>query len=405
MSMGMSALPQQEPLHQQTIADWAATSVQMMAAKTRLAVARTHREDYDWLDKQFANLRDRFTWLSHQESESGAHLLHEYIEVLAPYLRQRGLHAELFHWCEAALRLGTAFQLPQAWFLLLPGECLNTLGRWNEATDSYRAAMKASEQGEARIHAEATLALARLLFNQGNYRVALQMMEEVKPFFLQTGDHEHWLVVRAETAAYHLNKGELDTALAMYLEIDQMRKEAGETDSTDHTLLMLGVVYRRKREYERAGMYLKQLLTRAEERQNQNAAATAAHHLGWLYLEQGNLLLARRLCGKALMLYERIGDTRGLSDAYEQLGCIALAEKQGAEALLHVQRALSIRRQLRNQQGTASCLRRMAMAHLTMHHPFTAFKMLGQSLLMYQRLGMMSRKRLITIFRELYRSL
>lgn len=251
-----------------------------MAARTRLTVARAHQEDHHWLDREFANLRTRFAWLSNQESKEAVRLLNEYIEVLAPYLRQHSLQGELLHWCEVALRIGEAGTLPRAWLLLLRGEALNALDRWNEATESYSAAIKASEQADAHIHAEATLALARLLFNQGDYSIALQMMESIKPFFLQTGDSEHWLAARAETAAYYLNKGEPDTALAIYLEIDRLRKEAGAIESTDHTLLMLGVVYCRKQDYRRANMYLQHLLARAEEQQRQNAAATAAHHLG-----------------------------------------------------------------------------------------------------------------------------
>lgn len=104
------------------------------------------------------------------------------------------------------------------------------------------------------------------------------------------------------------------------------------------------------------------------------------------------------------MLFERIGKMRCLSDVYEQLGCIALAEKQNTEALLHLQEALLMRRQLQNQQGIASCFRRLAIVHFSMQHLFTAVKMLGQSLIIYQRLGMLSRRRLITILHELIRS-
>jgi hypothetical protein len=91
------------------------------------------------------------------------------------------------------------------------------------------------------------------------------------------------------------------------------------------------------------------------------------------------------------MLYEEIGDERGLSDAYEQLGCIVLAAGQGVEAVPHMQRSLFMRRQLHNQQGEASSLRHLAIAYLTLGQLRAAFRHVWQSLLIYHRLGVLSR--------------
>jgi tetratricopeptide (TPR) repeat protein len=210
-------------------------------------------------------------------------------------------------------------------------------------------------------------------------------------------DFETWATIRGEIAAYHLNRQELDTALSIYLEIDQLRREAGAGESSDHTLLMLGVTYRKKKDFARAISYLQQLYERAEKRNNPSALATSAHHLGWAYLEQHNLLQARRFCGKALLFYEQIGDTRGISDAYEQLGSIALAERKGQEALLYLQRALAMKQERASQQGAASCFRRIACAHLILRHPGRALQALINSLWLSRRLGMLTWQRLIKI--------
>ena len=92
------------------------------------------------------------------------------------------------------------------------------------------------------------------------------------------------------------------------------------------------------------------------------------------------------------MLYEEIGDARGLSDAYEQLGCIALAAGQGREAVSHLQRSLFMRRQLHNQQGEASSLRHLAIAYVTQGQLGRAFKHMRQSLPIYYRLGVLGRQ-------------
>ncbi len=55
---------------------------------------------------------------------------------------------------------------------------------------------------------------------------------------------------------------------------------------------------------------------------------TAAYHLSWVYLEQGDLTGARRMCGEAIAGCQEQMDTRGLSDAYEQLAAILTEENR-----------------------------------------------------------------------------
>lgn len=143
-------------------------------------------------------------------------------------------------------------------------------------------------------------------------------------------------------------------------------------------------------------------MEREEAQQNRSSTATAAHHLGWVYLNQGNTVLARRLCGKALALYKDIGDARGASDAYEQLGRISLAEGGAGEALLHLQQPLDMRNQLGNHHGAACSLRHLAMAHLEMGHPVRAARAMRQSMHTYNQLGMLTRQRLTAIMRQLF---
>lgn len=374
-----------------------------LSAITRLQLARRHNDQYDWLDAEFANLRGCQSWLASQKHPEETHLRLEYIRVLAPYLQQRGFQAELVGWCEGWLRDSKTVPQNPGWVLLLLGLGQNALGRWNEAAMSFHAAIEASEREDPRTHAQALLALGRLQFNQGDYGIAFETMNASVTSATLAEDNEHVMIVRAEMAAYHLNRGDLDKALSLYLEINRLRQNAGVSEPSDHTLLMLGVVYRRKKDYERASACLRRLLEGGEMLRSRSTTATAAHHLAWVYLSQGDLRQARSLCGQALALYREIGDERGLSDTYEQLGCIVLVAGQGREAIEHLKKSLFTRRQLHNQQGEASSLRHLAIAYLTMGHLATAFRHMWQSLLIYHRLGVLSRQRVFTMLRELLR--
>jgi hypothetical protein len=93
----------------QTIHLW--ESVDYLAAKTRLNLARRYQNQYDSLTIEFANLRASQSWLATQNNEETACLLIAYLEVLAPYLRQRGLGVELLRWCKDGLQASERLQL------------------------------------------------------------------------------------------------------------------------------------------------------------------------------------------------------------------------------------------------------------------------------------------------------
>jgi len=364
-------------------------------------LARRYRDRYERLDDEFANLRASWSWLSTRTDNEASHFLLAYLDALSTYLRQRGIYAELLRWCEVGLHACERLQQNPGRLLLLRSEAQSALGQWDEAAVSIQKAIGASEGKDSSTYAWAVLAFGRLQMNQGRYREALETLAGAERLLSEQSDYEGIAVVRSEVAAQYLNRGKLDKALSLYHSVDHFRKQAGATESSDHTMLMLGVVHRKKGEYEQAISYLQSLLERSERGGNRGAIATVAHHLAWVYLDQGDIARSRRLCGRAIAVYEELGDTRGASDAYEQLGLIAQAEGRSKEALSHLKQSLMIRHRLGNQHGMASSLRHLAVVHLRMGHPLTGVRELWQSLALYRRLGVLTRHRFAAVLREL----
>ena len=367
------------------------------AAEQRLKLARLDRHRPERIDKRLENLRRSQSWLARQSSTEAAQLLLAYLEELTPYLQQRELHVELLCWCKDALRACEQLQRPSGDLWLLCGQAHHTLGHWDEAIKAVQAAMESSPGEDPDLYARAMLALGQYHVAQGNYQAGLENMAQAARLSSQQAQSERYAAFLGEHAAYTLNKGDFDTALALYQQIDQMQRAGGAGESSDHTLLMLGVVYRRKRQYELAAASLQELRDRAKARQHQETLATASHHLSWVWLSAGKTSLARQHCGEALALYENVSNRRGLADAYEQLGAIALAERRNKEAVSCLERSLELRRQLGNKQGEASSLYRLALAQLGLGHPGAATTLLWQSLDTYRRLGVLSRQRLARV--------
>jgi tetratricopeptide (TPR) repeat protein len=170
--------------------------------------------------------------------------------------------------------------------------------------------------------------------------------------------------------------------------------------SFDHTQMMIGVVYRHKREYDKAIEYFGRLYARGKTAVGQSAAATAAYHLSRVYLEMGDLTEARRMCGEAIAEYQEQMDTRGLPDAYEQLAAILTEEGQLDEAEDYLDRCIDMRKQIGNQPGLVSSLRRLALVRLLARDYWGTLDLIWLILVSYLQMNMLSRQRIFRLARD-----
>ncbi len=377
-------------------------SVHYRAARTRLRMVLRHLNEDDWLDQyELDNLGISLAWLAAQADAEAARTLIALVNALAPVWQRHCLFGEMLRWSQEAIRAcGLAGHHPGPFFLAC-GEAQYALGMWSSAEESFQTATQVSSEDNSDTYGKAVVALGRLQFNRGHYDQALKTFADIEHHLVSTEDFKLLTAIQAERAAYYLNHYEYDRALALYLQIDELVRARNGGQSSDHMLLMLGVVYRRKKAYSQAASYLLALLARAEKNGNRSAIATAAHHLALVYLCQGDSAQARQYCGKALALYRDIDDPRGIADAYEQAGRITLAEGHAADALADLEQSLRMKETLGSRHGMASSLRHLAIAHLACGEPLLAAHLLWRSLSLYRQLGTLNRNRLLSFFRQI----
>jgi len=351
--------------------------------------------DFERLDYEFAQIQVAYAWLSNRSSEEEKARLLEFIKNFAPYLKARMLHRVLLEYCQDGLRASKDLNANPGWLLVYAHEVYWAIGEWEKALSNIQNAIEATKDVDPIIYAQATLALGHLQFNRGEYRTAFHTLKMAEELLGKISDIDGVAAVKSETAAYHLNKGEYQKALEIYLEVDKLRREVDPSGPSDHTLLMLGVVHRRLKNYDKAIEYLSQLMMRGQATKNLNALATAMHHLAWVYYDKKDWNKARELGVQAKEIYERISDPRGSSDEDEQLGLICLAEKSYSIAEDFLQRSLEVRNQLGNQQGSASSLRRLAKLYFSRRKFTLSIHCLWRSLLLYRKLGVLSLQRAI----------
>jgi tetratricopeptide (TPR) repeat protein len=376
----------------QTILFW--QTAEYYAAAVRFRLLENYQGALNQIDREIYNFRSSINWLKKQEDKASALLLLSYLDLLIPYFQTKNFDVELEQWCKAGVEAGKRLNTNPGQLLFHLGEAQYALGRWKEAGESWQLAAATSGDEEPTTYARAVFGLGRLQSNRGDYKAALATLTKAEKLFTDLGDSDAVLAVRSELAAYYLNRRDLDEALRLYLEIDQTHRNYGAIESPDSSLLMLGVVYRQKEAYEEAIRYLSELYHRGEQRFHSSSQATASHHLAWTYLALGQMEKAQRFCGQALALYQDIQDPRGLSDGYEQFGVILFEQGRYEEAIKHFRQSGEMRRLLGNQPGFISSVRREALGYLFDGQYIKAVTFSVKTLILYLRLGLLSRERI-----------
>jgi tetratricopeptide (TPR) repeat protein len=365
-----------------------------------LDFAREHSQDFELLHSELGQFRIVRDWLANEEGSEASKSLVTLTRLLSDYLQNRSLHRELLDFCNKAITVSSETELSFGWLTLLRYDTYFALGEWDNALTEVLLAIEASRKNDPKTYAQAMLALGRLQMNQGNYKQALETLSQAENLLIDIGDLEGLASARSEVAAYYMNRGHLDHSLSLYLKVDELQQSFSNDKPTNYILFMLGVVYRKKGNYEEAAKLLGELLNRGIERSEQSTIATASHHLAWVYLNQGNIYKAEQFGTRAKEIYSSISNIRGVSDADEQLGMVAFANGEMDEALCYLEQSLIIRRQIGNHHGVASSLRHIGTINYCRTRYISGIINLLRSLYIYWQLGVLSCHRLISMAKE-----
>lgn len=350
---------------------------------------------YAQLDQEYPQILAALQWISSHLNTETAQLLIGALGSLEGYFQQRARYNELLSLIPMAIRACDILNENPVRFFQLKFKSHYALGNWKTALEVIERAVSLSTSESTFVRAESLQLLGTFQLNRGDYRTALQTLAKAEALFQEVNAIGNISAIMAEQAAFRLNRGQYQTALQLYIKSDTMQREARNTsESSSHMLLMLGVVYRRLHRFQDAEEKLLELSRRASYENNRNSAATAKHHLGWVYMDQGDFERADMLAYEALEIYQQIDDLRGQADAYEQLGEIEIQRNRLLDAINDLSRSLQLREQLGNRHGMASSLKRLGRAYLYDGQYGRGGWYTARSLFLYFYLNMLSKAQL-----------
>jgi len=353
--------------------------------------SKDHSGEYARLEQEYLQILAALRWLSSHLSEDTAQSLVDALGSLKGYFLQRARYGELLKLLPFAVEACGILKESPVQIYQLGFQSQYAVGNWQLAQVEIEKAVAISAADDLPLHAESLRLLGTFQLNRGNYRTALRTLKMAEETFRQIGAMGKIGEIRAEQAAFYLNRGQYRMALDLYLESDELYRQARQTDeSSDHMLLMLGVVYRRLRQFPQAEEKLLALIDRGRKENSASSLATGSHHLAWVRIDQTKFEQAGALAREALGIYQRIDDLRGQADAYEQLGEIGIQSGRLPDAQQDLIRSLQIRQQLGNRHGTASSLKRLGRAYLYAGQYGLGARYTIKSLALYGRLNMLS---------------
>ena len=201
---------------------------------------------------------------------------------------------------------------------------------------------------------------------------------------------------------YEMNLSHFAQAIELYKQAATLLKNLGLEHKLISPLAHQGIIMRKMGKYEQAFNYLIEAQKTAIKINNELDIAWINHHLAYVFLNQGKTEFAQKLSESSLEAFRKIERKRGISDCYEQLGLINLAQKKYDEAETNFKRSLNIRISINNRHGEASSLLNLALSSWDKKQYLKSLGFLFKGFKLYFKIGVINRVRFVRILKLAY---
>ena len=194
------------------------------------------------------------------------------------------------------------------------------------------------------------LSVVQLLVHVGLWDEAEENLEFGLKIFVDEKMRADTMIVLG--TVYH-RKGNWEKAMAFYKECQKIYEKTGDIHGMTSTYNNLGLVYYRKGEWDKAVEYYEKDLGIFEEIGDVHGMAQTYGNLGLAYADKGEWDRAIEYYEKSLEISEEIGDIHGMAQTYNNLGLVYTNKGEWDKAIEYYEKSLEIKKEIGDIHGMA----------------------------------------------------
>ncbi len=271
----------------------------------------------------------------------------------------------------------TALLLRAARFWELQGRQSKDLGDWLRARDYYYRV------GGYREAWHIVDAVYDYLVRWGHIELTIKLLNES----IKTLEGTSKAVAMGNLAIVYKDMGDYKMALEIYEQVKEFFADIGDKSKVAYMLGNIGNVHLGQGNYLEAQASYEECLEISREVEDKSSIAKALHQLGRIHQEQGNLGEAQAKYEQSLAIEVELGDKRGIAQSLGQLGRIHQEQGNLEEAQAKWEQSLAAFGELGAKLEIASVLGNLGGIHWEQGSYREALEKYVQALMLFEQLG------------------
>lgn len=240
---------------------------------------------------------------------------------------------------------------------------------------------------DLKIRGEALGWNGRLLYDTGNYEMALPCLEQSLAIHQQIDDKEGKGAVLTNIGNIYLAQGNYETALLYFKQSLAIQQEIGGKKVESVILSNIGNIYHAQGDYETALSYFKQSLSIDKQIDDKVGEGTVLNNISQVFHSQANYEEALSYLKQSLTITQKIGNKKIEGVILNNIGDNYLLKSEYGTALVYFKQSLVIRQQIEDKAGESATLSNIGNIFYAQGEYETALSYFKQSLIIMKQIG------------------
>jgi tetratricopeptide (TPR) repeat protein len=229
--------------------------------------------------------------------------------------------------------------------------------------------------------------LANVFQSLGDYKAAMQIQQQVRQVFEESGDRHNSAVALHQIGILHHLQAEYSQALELYQQSLKIMEEIGDRAGVSKSLHQLGMLHQDQGGYSQALEFYQQSLKIVEEIGDRAGIARSLLQIGILHFLQRDYPRTLKFTQESLKIAEKINDQAGVSKCLHQIGLLHQEQGHLQRALEFYQQSLKIDEEIGDRAGVSKCLHQIGNLHYLQGEHQRALELHQQSLKVREEIG------------------